>query len=114
MQLLEHYCYILHFNKLISLKALGDYKMFNRASPLATLSALNFDPVFELLESPTPSFRGRKLLEHLESRDKLKCLNLISANNHICFVIIKTIKSGDCNLGPTVGPEAFHSSFDDD
>ena len=27
---------------------------------------------------------------------------MISTNNHICFAIIKTIKPGDCNLGPTV------------
>jgi len=26
---------------------------------------------------------------------------LISTNNHICFVIIKITKLGDCNLGPT-------------
>jgi len=27
---------------------------------------------------------------------------MISTNNYIYFVIIKTQKSGDCNLGPTV------------
>ena len=26
---------------------------------------------------------------------------MISTNNYICFVIIKTQKPGDCNLGPT-------------
>jgi len=26
---------------------------------------------------------------------------MISTNNYICFVIIKTQKQGDCNLGPT-------------
>jgi len=26
---------------------------------------------------------------------------MISTNNYICFVIIKTLKPGDCNLGPT-------------
>ena len=26
---------------------------------------------------------------------------MISTNNYICFVIIKTQKLGDCNLGPT-------------
>jgi len=29
---------------------------------------------------------------------------MISTNNYICFVIIKTQKSGDCNLGPIVSP----------
>ena len=27
---------------------------------------------------------------------------MISTNNYICFVIIKTPKPGDCNLGPTL------------
>ena len=26
---------------------------------------------------------------------------MISTNNYICFVIIKTQQPGDCNLGPT-------------
>ena len=29
---------------------------------------------------------------------------MISTNNYICFVIIKTQQPGDCNLGPTISP----------
>ena len=29
---------------------------------------------------------------------------MISTNNYICFVIIKTQIPGDCNLGPTISP----------
>ena len=43
---------------------------------------------------------------------------MISTNNYICFVIIKTQKLGDCNLGPTLNTfrqlqgEAFFMYFE--
>jgi len=32
---------------------------------------------------------------------------MISTNNYICFVIIKTQKPGDCNLGPTLPSQSL-------
>ena len=42
--------------------------------------------------------------ESLEPCNNLKYLKKISINNYICFVIIKTLKPGDCTLGPTISP----------
>ena len=39
---------------------------------------------------------------------------MISTNNYICFLIIKTQKLGDCNLGPTDEPIFLGELFKDD
>ena len=92
---------LLSSNILKSYKGLGDYKIFNQAFPFTCWVTWILDPVFESFWVNTIFLYGKKIFESLEPWKNLKQLKLISTNNYICFVIIKTLKPSDCNLGPT-------------